>query len=195
MKKAPLLLIGVLLLTACQREYSQNPDPNHTHADFAVWIDGNQLDFSDPSYMSGLSTDEHSHDEEGEYHHEHMHLHDSVGHVVHVHKTGLPLKEFFESLPYRFPQGMRMFVANPTARQGEELDWREMPFTLDYVFDDMDMILFTNAKEDMEIYLQQNFMTDDACLYSQTCPWRGEPPAENCIADPAVPCVVPEEDL
>ena len=34
-------------------------------------------------------------------------------------------------------------------------------------------------------------MTDDACKYSKTCPWRGEPPAESCIADPAVPCTAP----
>lgn len=191
MKHSWLILPALLLLTACERQYEPNPDPNHTHADFAVWIDGKSIDFSGPEYMSGLSTDDSTHDEESEYHHQHYHLHDNVGHVIHVHKTGLPLQEFFDSLSYRFPRDTRMFVTKPTG----DGTWSEMDFSLQYEFSDMDMLLFTNSQDDEVVTQQQEHMTQDACLYSKTCPWRGDPPAENCIADPAVPCVVPEEDL
>ena len=60
---------------------------------------------------------------------------------------------------------------------------------LSYVFADEDKILITTAVDDTELQKELKLLTDDACLYSQTCPERGEPPTENCIADPAVPCI------
>ena len=73
---------------------------------------------------------------------------------------------------------------------GQELVSRLLPIAL------ILQILLTYQNEDeasMErITEQKEEMTDDACLYSKTCPWRGEPPAENCIADPEVPCVLGE---
>ena len=71
----------------------------------------------------------------------------------------------------------------------------EVEFDLEYVFKDMDTVLFTTSAGSAEVLSQVEALTDDACRYSKTCPWRGDPPAENCIADPAVPCVVPEDDL
>jgi hypothetical protein len=71
----------------------------------------------------------------------------------------------------------------------------EMEFDLQYVFKDMDAVLLTTSAGSAEVLDQVEKLTDDACRYSRTCPWRGDPPAENCIADPAVPCVVPEDDL
>ena len=65
MTKRVLLLVPVLLLAACERQYVPNPDPNHTHADFAVWTDGEKIGFDDPKYMSGVSWDDGSHDEVG----------------------------------------------------------------------------------------------------------------------------------
>ena len=193
MKSLLLVLTPALLLSACWRQYEQNPDPNHTHADFAVWVDGEMVDFSGPEYMSGLSYSDESHDEEHEYHHEHLHLHDEVGTVLHRHKPGLTLKEFFDSLGYRFDaRNWRMFLNNPSVKGAE---WQEVDFDLSYVFMDMDMVLITDSASDVAVTVQQDKMTEEACLYSRTCPWKGDPPAENCVADPAIPCVVPEEDL
>lgn len=193
MRNIVLILAPVLLLSACWRQYETNPDPNHTHADFAVWEHGEKVEFSDPKYMSGVSWDEGSHDEVDEYHHEHLHLHDEVGHVLHRHKPGLTLEEFFESLSFTFAgDGWRLFISNPVDK---EPVWEEIDFDLGYVFKDMDMVLLTDSTDDQAVNAQQELMTDDACLYSRTCPWKGDPPAENCVADPSVPCVVPEEDL
>jgi hypothetical protein len=190
MRSLTVSLAAVVILAACQPKdpYKvQNPDPNHTHADFAIWVDGEQIDFTGNEYMSGVSYDDASHDEEHEYYHEHLHLHDNVGHVLHRHKPGLSVQEFLESLNVLdvFGQGhtWRMFI------NGEEEE-----FALDYIFKDLDKILLTTSAGSAEVLDQLEKLTDDACLYSKRCPWRGGPPAENCIADPAIPCVAPLED-
>lgn len=187
MKTATLLFGMILLLSACERQYQPNPDPNHTHADFAVWVDGQKIDFSDTKYMSGISSDEHSHDEADEYHHQYLHLHDEVGNVVHRHKPGLTLREFFDSLHFIFPE--------PVERWTMWINGQQEDFNLDYIFKDMDQILLTNSAGSAQVMYELEQLTSDSCLYSKTCPWKGDPPTENCIADPAVPCVVPEEDL
>lgn len=173
MRNALLLLAPVLLFTACDPRYEQNPDPNHTHADFAVWVEGEKVDFSREEFMSGYE-DDHNHL------HDYLHLHDHIGHVVHRHKPGETLQSFFDSLSYVFDDKYtwRMFV------NGEEME-----FDLGYVFSDMDAILLTTSSASAQVLYEVEQLTDDACRYSRTCPWRGDPPAENCVADPAVPCV------
>jgi len=211
------LLLLSLLLSSCSFFGSHtpvpNPDPNHTHADFAVWVNGEKLDFSGAEYMSGTSTDEQTHDEVDEYLDEYLHLHDEVGYVIHRHKPGLSLLEFLQSLGViireipnericlTFPQIEEeiceedfhyFFVYTNDPYEGYARDLRS-----DYLFDDIDRILITNGSEttseDIDAMHEQWMqMTNDACLYSKTCPWRGDPPAENCIADPEVPCVLGE---
>lgn len=186
-----------------------NPDPNHIHADFAVWINGKTLDFSGPEYMSGSSTDENTHPTAGLR--QYLHLHDGNGQVIHAHKQGLTLGDFFrsigvvdskdqsENLCLQFPQNIKECQNEADHRtwimklaDGEQ-GMRSLDFN--YVFADGDKMLIVlpqsgNESEQLtEIDSYWERMTDDACLYSQTCPWRGEPPTENCIADPAMPCV------
>lgn len=216
MKRSILLLLP--LFAACsffaQKEYAPNPDPeNHIHADFAVWIGEEKIDFTNPKYMSGVSYDEESHDEASEYHHEHLHLHDGVGWVIHTHKPGYTIADFFGSLgftmsarcmqldtgvdlcPNELGETWRMFVRHKPLVQSE---WEEVTWDPGYEFKDMDQILLTFQKDDAEVSKrideQKAAMTDVACLYSKTCPWRGDPPAESCIADPEVPCVMPTEE-
>jgi hypothetical protein len=160
--------------------------------------DGEQMDFSAPELMSETESGETDADHEahGHKHHPHLHLHDGIGHVIHRHKPGLSLREFFASLQLNIV-GLcyTSFMPLSDGQLCGETPFRmfvngtEMPLDLDYAFADLDRILMTNAATDAEIADQLQHLTDDACLYSKRCPWRGEPPAENCIADPAVPCV------
>jgi hypothetical protein len=207
MKNSSILLSSTLLLSACSsvlgffgiHEYVQNPDPNHTHADFAVYVEGEKLDFSDLKYMSGLSTDETTHDEEDEYHHPYLHLHDEVGHVLHTHKQGLTLGTFFSSLGFTmteqcFTLDTEVMVCPDGGKKWQMfVNAEERPFDPGYVFQDMDKILLTYGADAEEVQKELEAMTDDACKYSKTCPWKGEPPTENCLADPEVPCVAPLE--
>lgn len=196
------LAIGASMLFGMFREYT-NPDPNHTHADFAVWVDGVQMDFSGPEYMSEAY-------EEGKEIRvdplrKFMHLHDGNGHVIHRHKPDLTLRDFMLSLGFYdtctitgvspddhsshlcliFPDGktriLHLYVNGIMSSTG-----------IAYHFADNDKILLTSSDDTAIIQQQLNALTNDACLYSQTCPWRGDPPTENCIADPTVPCVIPD---
>jgi len=208
-------------------EPPKNPDPNHTHADFAVWMDGKQLDFSGGEFMSSPPAEvagvpfldvASAHGDEEDGHtvpgREYLHLHEGNGHVIHKHKPGLTIGDFFISI------GAKM-IKGPIVERGETLDtdcfeWtmasemntrcsgelgrtlrmfvnnQEVDFDPDYAFQDLDQILIIHALNDEEVQVALRQLTNDACLYSKTCPWRGEAPAESCLADPAVPCVIPE---
>ncbi len=194
-------------LVACEtRTPVANPDPNHAHADFAVWIDGEKLDFSVPEFMS----EELTHEEEEELKHDtgaladatsatlqkYLHLHDGNGHVMHRHKPSLTLANFFTAIRVGFA-GKCYSVGIP-GQDGEIcsdhsfrlfVNGKEYFFdVLSYVFVDGDKILITTAVDGPDLDLELASVTDDACRYSKTCPWRGDPPAEGCIADPDVPC-------
>lgn len=192
-------LLTALLLSACTNDSlhtAENPDPNHTHADFAIFMNGEQMDFSKNEYMSGLPADDAAHDEDSEHKHEYLHLHDNVGTVIHSHKPGQTIGEFFASIGLTASDDCFLETCNTDdARWRMFVQQEEIPMNMDYVFSDVDQILVSYGATDAEIQEQFTQVTDDACLYSKTCPQRGDPPAENCISDPAIPCVVPLEDL
>ncbi len=173
---------------------AENPDPNHTHADFSVWIDSERVDFSQAKYISGGSE---THTEEQEKH-KYFHLHDGNGNVLHRHKPGLPIGQFFASLGFTL---MADCLATDDGRKVCDTDgktWRffvngvERPMDPEYIFEDGDRLLWSYGADDVEIAREIREVTDDACRYSRTCPGRGDPPTESCIADPTVPCrIVP----
>lgn len=189
--------------------YAENPDPNHTHADFAVWVGGKQFDFAKQEFMSGLSDDETTHDEPGESHHQFYHLHDGNGHVIHLHKPGIPLGDFFASLGFSLASvkadewcwyqlkedrpfdgcqsnPMRLYVNGKLYKDTSPLGGNPLL----YVFHDLDQLLLTDATDERVVTHQLKHLTWDACRYSKTCPWKGDPPTEGCIADPTVPCTL-----
>lgn len=183
-----------------QPDASLNPDPNHTHADFAIWIGEEKLDFTDDKYMSGVSYDEQSHDHADEYHHLHLHLHDNVGHVLHRHKPGLDLGTFLASLDLQMSDACLGIDDGRSVCNQNAKKWRmfvngeEVAFSAEYVFEDLDQILLSYGADADLLKAQFKNMTDDACVYSRACPWRGDPPDENCVADPALPCVAVDLD-
>ena len=173
-----------------------NPDPNHTHADFAVWIEGERMDFSAAKYMSSQEPGGEDHEKHG-HKHDYLHLHDGIGHVVHRHKPGLSVGEFFASLGFRMELtcvvlDTKKRVCNQGEKQWRMYVHRELQsFDPGYVFADTDKILLTYGSGGDQVARELATMTEDACRYSKTCPWKGAPPVENCIADPAVPCMGP----
>jgi hypothetical protein len=169
-----------------------NPDPNHMHADFAVWIGKSQVNFALPQYMSGTADER---DPNHQKHHLYYHLHDGNGHIIHRHKPDLPLGDFFATLGMEMiEQCMKLSPTQWVCNEEGVGIWRlyingkEEGFHPGYVFRDLDHLLLTYDDGSMPVRDQLNRMTNDSCLYSKTCPWRGAPPIENCIADPTVPC-------
>ena len=206
---------------------AKNPDPNHTHADFAVWINGTKLQFTHPAYMSsapktasstffierayahlGEEVEEHAVMLPGR---EYLHLHDGNGDVIHKHKPGLTIGDFFTSIGFTMTgtcftldnyqyakldqNWVRDYARTKKLCTDGKFHWTmivngtEVPMNPDYDFQDLDRILLSYGASDTAPMEQYQQMTDEACLYSKTCPWRGAPPTENCIADPEVPCV------
>lgn len=211
-----VVLLGGALALVLSREPAGpavNPDPNHTHADLAVWVNGQQLDFTDERYMSGAPEDGEQRVREAHPLRQYLHLHDGVGHVIHRHKPGLTLGDFFVSIGLPMTESCLTLDDYQYALLDEEwiesfdigrelctngkFHWRmfvngsEIPFDPGYEFQDLDKILLVYGAGD-QFPDQWAEMSDDACLYSRTCPERGDPPAENCIADPAIPCVIVE---
>lgn len=170
-----------------------NPDPNHTHADFAVYISGERVDFSKEEYMSGSSTGSLT-DADHLEHNPYFHLHDGNGDVIHRHKPDLQIGEFFGSLGFTMASDcFTVPDGKPVCNDGAKT-WKmyvngtERPFDPAYAFEDLDKVLLTYDASQAEVQQELAAMTDEACLYSKTCPWRGDPPAESCISDPKVPC-------
>lgn len=190
---------AIVLYFGTPRVPQPNPDPNHTHADFLVMLDGTAVDFTDPFFMTGESTEDHTRDRTLPAMRQFLHLHDGIGTVIHRHKPGLTLAEFFDSISVGFTAECIVYRTAEINRdmQCSEHPWRmivngqERPFSVNYDFSDGDAILITTASDDAALAAEIDTISDDACRYSQTCPWRGKPPAENCIADPTVPCVAP----
>lgn len=193
--------VAIVLVFRPSRTPAPNPDPNHTHADVLVMFDGGAIDFTDEFFMTGESTEDHTRDESLPAMRKFLHLHDGLGHVIHRHKPGLTLQDFFDSLSVGFTAECLLYASPEIDRDTTCSDhpWRmvvngqERPFSLNYEFQDGDKILLSTATDDVVLAREMESITDDACRYSQTCPWRGKPPAENCIADPEVPCVAPAE--
>lgn len=224
----PVIIAAIAMGAAAMtpKQYAQNPDPNHTHADFAVWVNGTQLDFTDGRYMSAppaqasvfdlLVPTAHAHEEEvaalpGR---EYLHLHDGNGHVLHRHKPGLTIGDFFASLgldmedtcftldDFLFAQLDQGWVADFARtkklcndgkfRWSMIVNGTKVAMNHHYVPQDMDKILLSYGSSDTAADEQYKSISDEACRYSQTCLWKGEAPTESCIADPEVPCVLPE---
>ena len=175
----------------------KNPDPNHTHADFAVWINGEKLDFSAEKYMPSEPAEPeetssqffpraaahsgviHETSEEAADHdnlQQYLHLHDGNGHIIHRHKPGLSIGDFFTSI------GFTMTAECLTLDTGEEYcnngknHWKmfineaEVAMNPSYVFADLDRILLTYSASDTAYIDQLKDLTNDACLYSQNLP-------------------------
>lgn len=131
----------------------------HIHADFAIFLNGEQLTPLTREYFE-LSPYIHVEPGPGE------------GSVLHIHATNVPLKMFFDSLGMEFnskcfevdrnnkycndgANTLKMFVKHVNDTWEQSFEYEK------YVFEDFDKILITYGDEtEEEIQLQQNNITD-----------------------------------
>lgn len=92
-----ILIVGFFVLY----KTIQVPEtPVHYHANFAVFIDGKNQDFSEDKFMHiEPCSDKDEHEEPNDLE-EKVHLHDNVGNVVHVHDANIHWEDLFKSLNY-----------------------------------------------------------------------------------------------
>jgi protein-disulfide isomerase len=139
----------------------------HTHANFKVYINGTAVDFSLAKYegAGGKDLDEN------------IHLHDNKGDLIHIHKQGITLGEFFTSLKFELPKSAKLFV-----------NGKEQKEFLKYIPQDLDKLLITDTTDNATIQKQLASVSDDACIYSLKCQSRGTPPTENCVGGLGTGC-------
>lgn len=164
-------------------ESSKEPMLNdiHTHADFKVYLNGEEYDFNQTKYMTTENVTISPF----------MHLHDNNGDVVHQHMSTVTFSEFFYTLKMDLTdscftldngtsyctdseKNLRMFV-----------NGKEVFELLNYEFNDLDRILITYGTDDESIIKEQiESVTDKACIESALCPERGEPSDyKTCTSD------------
>ena len=163
------------------------PDEVHYHADFLLYLNGVPYNFSQAKYMSA---------ENGSDLNQFIHIHDMNGKVIHLHRGGVTLGKFFNSLNMTFNPNcfvldngtaycnsgsgsLKMYVqhlsednSTNTTRSGS---WEQNYVMNNYQFNDLDRILITYGNETYtQIQEQMKSVGEDACLYSLNCPWKGK---------------------
>jgi len=178
------VLVGMLLTdTLLPTEHTHSDDHHHeseevhVHADFLMYINDKKIDLTKDEFQSSTE----------DLKHEDFHLHDNEGHILHRHGHGITFVEFLESIDFI----LTSFCL--TTNEGEKLcEDDDNILTLfvngekngspdNYVINDEDrVLLYYGLKEssDLQTYLDE--VTDEACIYSGTCPERGLPPPESC---------------
>lgn len=159
--------------------------PYHTHADFKVYINGQQLNFSQQKYMTDKNNTINPM----------VHLHDLDGDVIHHHAPNITLAYFFSTLNMGF--NSTCFATGDGAEfcsdEGKELQmfvlheggqWGQNAGFGSYVFSDLDRILITFGNETIgALQGQMDSITDKSCIQSGTCPERGAPTDADCAGD------------
>lgn len=160
--------------------------PIHEHADFALFIDGQQYDFNQPAMVS----------EEGESAndvHPYLHIHPPRYTVVHVHLSASTWEEFFDSLGFTLKDAtisgvdresaclaMPEGVKHCAGEGGKRLRFFRNGVEVDGIaaneIQDMERILITYGNEsDDEVQQQLTAVTDQACIPGGWCLDRAVP--------------------
>ena len=155
----------------------QDPKPEayHAHFDIQIYQNGKAVDLSLPKYQSI----------EGKELNEYVHLHDGNGKVVHLHKSGIDLKTFIDSIKVTFAPNTNLNTLKVYVNGNPE------PSLLSYIPNDLDKILISYGPiSDTTIETQIKSVSDTACIYSEKCPERGKPPTEACVGGVGTECVI-----
>lgn len=165
--------------------------PTHEHADFALVIRGEKVDFSDPRFIS---------DTEGKELSENVHIHAPRFSVVHVHRTLTTWDEFFRSLGFTltdpsFPGTTRERTCMELL-SGEKLcnsateSWKfiangvPVDGLANVYIGDLARVLFSYGPESIDEVMAKQWpgVTGEACIPSELCVERipANEPKETC---------------
>lgn len=151
-------------------------DEIHVHADWKVVINGEVQDFTDAKYQStGNVVKHHS-----------LHLHDGGDEVIHRHANATFL-EFFSSLGFALTDTCLTTDTGNTYCEDQNnvlavyVNGEEVTDVTTYVFAEEDQILVYYGENNLSTIAQyQAEVTDEACLFSGTCPERGVATTSEC---------------
>ncbi|MGE0601517.1 MAG: hypothetical protein AB7J35_18890 [Dehalococcoidia bacterium] len=165
--------------------------PAHEHADFLLFIRGEQFDFNQPQFISHADGTELS---------DHVHIHEPHYTVVHSHLSGTTWDEFFTSLGFTlndpsFPgiDAARTCMTLPEKTKLCDTATETWKFIANGVpvdglanvnISDLSRVVFSYGPETVDQVLAQQWtkITDEACILSELCMARVDPnaPPEEC---------------
>ena len=201
---ATFVLGAALAVFAVKTLVQSRPVPEfHEHADFALFLNGRQFDFSLDKYMStkpctisdaaGIIDVAYAHADDsgiGDV----VHLHDLDGGVIHVHREGVTYEQFFESLHMAFSDTSFTDDVGNTYTNDDKNVFRffvngsEVPTIADRPIRDLDQVLVTYGSRNrtMESISQElGHVSNRACVSSHLCGHRGPVAEESCGATAA----------
>lgn len=164
--------------------------PIHEHADFALFIRGQQFDFGQKQFVS-YANDERS---------PNVHVHDPRHTVIHVHREGVTWDEFFRSEGFELVDSTNLAKREDTALKLPSGEWlrttdkEHFTFIVNGVKVDgiaglnihgLERVLISYGSEsDAEIQAQWGKVTDEACIPSGVCLDRGNGRGEHGDVEP-----------
>jgi hypothetical protein len=149
----------------------------HVHADFRMVIENEYIRFTDAKYQSEVG---HTLDAS-------QHFHDGSDDVIHRHANNVTIADFFHSLGITLTDTCitldtkQTYCSDATNTLMLFINGTPTTSIATYTTIEKDRILlyYGNPKNPyLPEYLTD--VTDESCLYSHTCPERGEPPTESC---------------
>lgn len=165
------------------------PTEVHEHADFLMVLDGQTIDLSLDKYQSGLETG---------VKHSGIHLHDNQGNILHRHAEGVTIGDLLTSIGFELTSDC--ITTDTGETYCEDADKALLLYVnglpqdpiAEYIVADEDQVLLYYGDQNLaELQSLLGSITDEACIYSGTCPERGTPPPEAC----GLTCEVAPEDL
>lgn len=167
----------------------------HEHADFVVSINGKKLDFSAAKYQSDEKDSDGKHDHSAHEHDPYVHLHSGNGKIIHIHKEGITLGYFLKTIGLEFTDTCfkqdtgEEYCTNVSSSVKLFVNGKRNTRNGGYTMKDADRILITYGPlADSNLQKQIDLVSNDACIYSETCPERGKPPEEACVGGPGTKC-------
>ena len=149
----------------------------HVHGDFLMYLGDTRIRFTDKKYQSEVG---HALDAA-------QHFHDGNDEVIHRHADNVTLVDFFRSLGITLTNPCLMLddrVMRCTDRSNELMlfvNGEQVTDIVKYIIQEEDRIfLYYGDPNNPNLNTYMNSVTDESCLYSHTCPERGEPPTESC---------------
>lgn len=187
-----VIVMRIFLEASAPEEHNHDDhthsDDVHVHADFVMAIDGKKMDLTQDKYQSKV----------GDIKHADIHLHDNQGNIIHRHAEGVTFGDFLRSIGFLFTDECitldtgEEYCADSDHTLSLYVNNEAQTAINDYIIEDNDrVLLYYGEKDSTEISNLLGSITDEACIYSGTCPERGTPPPEAC----GLTCEVAPEDL
>lgn len=166
-----LIVLGAFIMVAVR--YATIKDTSvHYHANFSLYVDGQQDTFQGPGYYEEVAAcNTHNHDDLASR----THMHDSVNTVIHVHDHSVSWSDFFNNIGYTL--GDKVIVTEKgvyvDGENGKTLSFilngKPVTSVANKVIESEDVLLINYGSDDLQT-LQQRYdaIPKDAHKYNVT---------------------------